>query len=223
MAAATTTGDECRSAEESTSAQVAFLKPQLEVAGRADASAPVDRFKSRKAKAAVDRQALDLLWATSYRPPPRIPDYPFRYEPLQFDFAFMTVPVRLLAKHHQRAFLAADAKAVSSAGHSLLAHMENVPTDTLEIILSSRSTSFMMSMSNAVCTLLFALRTAYFNAITTPKSLDDTSTQDPREGLACAPPQSVALVASTSRTVATPAAALHPRVELRHRDRSGAE
>ena len=55
VAAATATDDECRSVEESTSAQVAHLKQQLEVAGRAEAEARVDRDNSSKAKAVVDR------------------------------------------------------------------------------------------------------------------------------------------------------------------------
>ena len=53
MAAATTTDDECRSAKESTSAQVA----------RVEVKAPVDLDNFRKAKVEVDGQASERLRA----------------------------------------------------------------------------------------------------------------------------------------------------------------
>ena len=51
----------------------------------------------------------------------------------------LTVLVNVLAKHQQRAFLVVEARAVSSAGSSLLVHMnvrmKNVPTSTLKLML----------------------------------------------------------------------------------------
>ena len=49
---------------------------------------------------------------------------------------------------------------VSSAGHSLLVHMEDSPAGTLQLTLASKSASFIPYTVNATCTLLFALRVA---------------------------------------------------------------
>ena len=97
-----------------------ILNKQPEIAERAD------RDKYRTSKAAVDRHTLDRLWASSAAPPLRVPDCPFRYELLHFNLAFLTVPINSPPKHHHRAFLAADAQAVASAGYSLLAHMKKL-------------------------------------------------------------------------------------------------
>ena len=72
----------------------------------------------------------------------------------------MTLPVNVLAKHRQDGFTTALAKSGSSAGHSLLAHMEDFPAGTLQLILASKSASFIPYTVNATCTLLFALRVA---------------------------------------------------------------
>ena len=133
------TDDECRSAEESTSSEVATPKQKRAVAERAEAKARAARDKSHKAKAAVDRQARQRSRAASSPPTTRIPDCPFEYELLPFDCAFMTVPVNALAKHRREAFTAIHANSVSSTGHSLLANMEDFTTGTLQLILASKS------------------------------------------------------------------------------------
>ena len=168
VAATIATDGECRSAEESTSSEVATLKRKLQVADRADAKAGATWDKSRKTKATIDRQARERGRAMSSVLAPCIPECPFQHEPLPFDCAFMTVPVNVPAKHRKNTFTAAHAKSVSSAGHSLLARMEDFPTGTLQLILSSASASFITSTVNAACTLLFSLRVAYSKASTTP-------------------------------------------------------
>ena len=137
------------------------LKQKVEAAERFEVRARAGRNKSRMAKAAIDRQARERGRAASSALAPRIPERPFKYEPLPFDCAFMTVSVNVLAKHRRDAFTAAHTKSVSSVGNSLSAHMKDFPIGTLQLILASRSASFMPSTVNAVCTLLFAVRLAF--------------------------------------------------------------
>ena len=100
-------------------------------------------------------------------------------------FPLRAPPIRLClngsykrpGQHQQRAFQAADAKVVSSAENCLFAQVEKFPTRTLKLIISSPSTSLMRPTSNAACTLLFAPRTEYSNATTTPNWPDNLSTQ----------------------------------------------
>ena len=151
---------------------------------RAEAKAHAARHKSKQAKVDADCQALERLRAAS-DPPPQIPERSFTYEPLQFDFAFMSVPVNVLAHHRQHTFLPADAKAVSSSGRSLLAPMENFPTGAVAMILTNESASYMPSTINAACSLLFALRTAYSHASsapTWPANLIHRDSSSPRHG-----------------------------------------
>ena len=186
VAAATATDDECRSTEAFTSVQVAHLRRQLEVAERAEAKVHAARQKSKQAKADADRQALKRHRAASV-PPPQILESSFTYEALQFDFAFMSVAVNVLAHHCQHTFLVADAKAVGSSGRSLLTHMENFPTETLALILTNESASFMPSTTNAACSLLFTLRTAYSHATsasTWTATLVHRDSSNPRHGSA---------------------------------------
>ena len=59
-----------------TSAQVAHLKKQLEVAERAEAKAHADRQKSKKAESDIDRQALERIRTTSAPPTPSLSQPP---------------------------------------------------------------------------------------------------------------------------------------------------
>lgn len=59
-------------------------------------------------------------------------------------------------------------KRKGKAGHSLLAHVEDSPTGTLQLIDASKSASFILSTVRAASNLLFALRVAYSKAATTP-------------------------------------------------------
>ena len=96
-------------------------------------------------------------------------------------------------------------------------------TGNLEMILLIPSTSIMPStskrcMQSPLCPADGVLqRHNYtFGRTTSPP-------RAPTRTGAGAPPQSMPVAASTSRTVATPAAALPPRAELRPRDRNRAE
>lgn len=115
---------------------------------------------------AVDRQDRERSRAALYAP--RIPDRPFVYEPLHFDCTFMNVRANVLAKHRHVFFMATHAKSISSARHSLLAHMEDLATGTLQLILASKPVLFIPSTANAACNHLLSLRVAFSNATTTP-------------------------------------------------------
>ena len=167
LAAVIASDDECRSAEESTSCEVAALKQKLAVAERAEAKARAARDKSCKAKTAVDRKARERSRTVSSPPAHRIPDRPLVYELLPFDFAFMTVSVNVLAKHRQGPFTATHPKSVSWTRNALMAHMEDFLTGTLQLILTGKSASFVPSTVNAACGLLFTLRVPYSRATTT--------------------------------------------------------
>ena len=70
--------------------------------------------------------------------------------------------------HTQTAFRPEDAKVVYSAGRSLLAHVDYFPMGTLHMVLANPATSLPTTTLDATCDLLFALRKAIKNAVTTP-------------------------------------------------------
>ncbi|CAN0118849.1 unnamed protein product [Laminaria digitata] len=171
VADAAATDDECRSAEESSSSQVADLKKQLAAAETRQVRAQVARALSKKKKATLDKQALERLRATASpvaSPIQTVPECNLRYIAVPCDYALLEVPINVLALHRQNAFLDGNARLVATAGRTLLAHMQTFPAGTLKLIIADQATSFMPSTVNAAYTLLFALREAYGKAPTTP-------------------------------------------------------
>ncbi|CAN0306116.1 unnamed protein product, partial [Laminaria digitata] len=93
-----------------------------------------------------------------------IPDCNLKYTALPCDCAFLEVPINVIALHRQDAFLGGNAKSVSAAGGTLLAHMHTFPAATLKLIIADQAISFMPATTNAAYALLFALREAYGKA-----------------------------------------------------------
>ncbi|MEP2776493.1 MAG: hypothetical protein ABJQ93_11180, partial [Luteolibacter sp.] len=146
LEAVSTTDDQCRSAVESTAAEVTHLRKQLDVAERAQATAIYTREKSRKTKAAVDRESLERMRSNKPSPPlplpsPGISACPFNYTSTSVDFAFVHLPISTITRHAQTAFRPEHAKVVYTAGRSLLAFMDAFPMGTLNMVLTSPDAS----------------------------------------------------------------------------------